>query len=236
MPNGTLFLLPCYLGENSSVKIFSEYQKQIISKLTYFVVENEKSARKFLKFIFPEVNQQELQIEILNKNTNETALEKIIQPLLDGNNIGLLSEAGLPCIADPGNILVQFCHERNIEVKPISGPTSIILALISSGLNGQKFTFHGYLPIDKLQVKVFIKEIERKSVQQNSAEIFMETPYRNNQLLEIILQTCAPQTLLCIATNITLSNEKIKTKTIANWKSKIPDLHKKPTIFILQSY
>ncbi|MCB9202857.1 MAG: SAM-dependent methyltransferase [Flavobacteriales bacterium] len=232
---GTLYLLPAWLGENSSNSIFSEELKSLVPKLTHYIVENEKSARRFLRFIYPEINQQELTLFKFNKKSELTEIQEILNVLKKGEDCGLLSEAGLPCIADPGNKVVEYCHENDIKVTPITGPSSIILALISSGLNGQNFSFNGYLPIDKTLLKKKLIELENLSLKNNSAQIFMETPFRNNAFLENLLQFLNPNTKLCVACNITLDSEFIKTKTIAEWKKSKIDLHKQPTIFIIQS-
>ncbi len=156
-----------------------------------------------------------------------------LDKLREGKSIGLLSEAGTPCIADPGAVVVKMAHELNIEVVPLVGPNSIILSLMASGFNGQNFTFHGYLPIDKLALSKKLKEIEQKAGRENQTQIFIETPYRNNQMLSSIIKSCSPNTLLCIATNLTLQTQTITTLPISNWKYKKPDFHKKPTVFLL---
>ena len=230
-----LYLLPSYLGETSPREIFSPQVVSLIQELKYFVAENEKSARKFIKFLCPDVKQGELSFSILDKNTAETEIEEIAQPLKEGKNIGMISEAGLPCIADPGNILVAWAHRNRVKVVPVSGASSIILALIASGLNGQNFVFNGYLPIDILQKKKAVQQLENLSKTQSSSQIFMETPYRNQALLNDLLKILHPQTRLCIATHITLPDESIRTLTIQEWKKVKPDFHKKPTIFIIQA-
>jgi len=235
MNKGILYLLPCYLGEESSVELFSPQAVSLYKSLLNFIVENEKSARRFIKFIHPEVNQSHLQISTLDKNTDYFELKEVVKPLLAGKSVGYLSEAGMPCVADPGNILVRFAHQNNIKVVPVNGPSSILLALIASGMNGQNFTFHGYLPIEKLEKRKKIKSIEKASKDFESAQIFMETPYRNNAILDEIVTVCNSETLLCLASEITLETEFISTKTISEWKKNLPDLHKKPCIFIIQA-
>lgn len=229
-----LYLLPAYLGETSPKNIFSEQEINLLQELKFFVAENEKSARKFIKFLCPNVIQKELSFSILDKRTSEQQIPEIAQPLIERHSIGLISEAGLPCIADPGNLLVSWCHKKGIRVIPINGPSSIILALIASGLNGQNFTFHGYLPIDSLQRKKKLQQLENICRVSQTAQIFMETPYRNQSLFEDLLIGLKNSTHLCIATNITLPDESIKTFTIGEWKNKKTDFQKKPTIFIIQ--
>ena len=231
----TLYLLPAYLGETSPQEIFSEQERILLKELTHFVAENEKTARRFIKFLCPDVVQSELSFSILDKRTEEQEIDLIAQPLKEGRNIGLISEAGLPCIADPGNLLVAWCHRHSIRVVPVNGPSSIILALIASGLNGQNFAFNGYLPIDSTQRKKAIQNLESISKSARSAQIFMETPYRNHSLFDDLVKYLNPSTKLCIATHITLPDESIRTLNIKEWKGKMPDFHKKPTIFILQA-
>ncbi len=230
----TLYLLPAYLGETSPKDIFSQQETDLLKELKFFVAENEKTARRFIKFLCPEVTQSELSFSILDKRTAEQGIEEIAQPLKEGKDIGLISEAGLPCIADPGNLLVVWCHRNNVKVVPINGPSSIILALIASGLNGQHFTFNGYLPIDSAQRKKVIQNLESVSRSDKSAQIFMETPYRNQALFDDLLKYLHPSTQLCVATHITLPDEAIRTFSVKDWKGKKPDFHKKPTIFIVQ--
>lgn len=229
-----LYLLPAYLGETSPKDIFSDQEINLLKELKFFVAENEKTARRFIKFLCPEVIQKELSFSILNKRTIEQEIAEIAQPLTEGHSVGLISEAGLPCIADPGNLLVSWCHKKGIRVIPVTGPSSIILALIASGLNGQNFTFHGYLPIDSFQRKKAIQHLENIGKTEGSAQIFMETPYRNQSLFNDLLKELKNSTQLCIATHVTLPDESIRTLTIGEWKSKRPDFQKKPTIFIIQ--
>lgn len=230
-----LYLLPAYLGETSPKDIFSPREIELLHTLKFFVAENQKSARKFIKFLCPDIIQSELSISILDKRTTEEELEYLSLPLKNGEDVGLISEAGLPCIADPGNILVSWCHRYDIRVVPITGPSSIILALIASGLNGQNFAFNGYLPIDSNERKKTIVNLEKVSRNQGSAQIFMETPYRNQALFDDLIKYLNPKTSLCIATNVTLPNESIKTLYCKDWKAKKPNFHKEPTIFIVQA-
>lgn len=229
-----LFLIPAYLSEESPIDYFAPSIKEYILKTDYFFVENEKTARKVIKFFAPEKKQSDLKLFLLDKYSESNDLKEAQKLMKSGQDFGLLSEAGLPCIADPGNLMVKWCHENNIKVIPINGPSSIILALISSGFNGQEFTFHGYLPIDKEQKKKQILFLENQVQKSGYSQIFMETPYRNNQLLEDLIKFLNPNTKLCIAANINNPTEEfIKTLKISDWKNKKPELHKIPAVFVL---
>lgn len=229
-----LFLIPAYLSEESPIDYFAPSIKVYILKTDYFFVENEKTARKVIKFFAPEKKQSDLKLFLLDKYSESNDLKEAQKLMKSGQDFGLLSEAGLPCIADPGNVMVKWCHENNVKVIPINGPSSIILALISSGFNGQEFTFHGYLPIDKEQKKKQILFLENQVQKSGYSQIFMETPYRNNQLLEDLIKFLNPNTKLCIAANINHPTEEfIKTLKISDWKNKKPELHKIPAVFVL---
>lgn len=229
-----LFLIPAYLSEESPIDYFAPSIKEYILKTDYFFVENEKTARKVIKFFAPEKKQSDLKLFLLDKYSESNDLKEAQKLMKSGQDFGLLSEAGLPCIADPGNLMVKWCHENNIKVIPINGPSSIILALISSGFNGQEFTFHGYLPIDKEQKKKQILFLENQVQKSGYSQIFMETPYRNNQLLEDLIKFLNPNTKLCIAANINHPTEEfIKTLKISEWKNKKSELHKIPAVFVL---
>ena len=229
-----LFLIPAYLSEESPIDYFAPSIKEYILKTDYFFVENEKTARKVIKFFAPEKKQSDLKLFLLDKYSESNDLKEAQKLMKSGQDFGLLSEAGLPCIADPGNLMVKWCHENNIKVIPINGPSSIILALISSGFNGQEFTFHGYLPIDKEQKKKQVLFLENQVQKSGYSQIFMETPYRNNQLLEDLIKFLNPNTKLCIAANINHPTEEfIKTLKISDWKNKKPELHKIPAVFVL---
>ena len=229
-----LFLIPAYLSDESPIDYFAPSIKEYILKTDYFFVENEKTARKVIKFFAPEKKQSDVKLFLLDKYSESNDLKDAQKLMKSGQDFGLLSEAGLPCIADPGNVMVKWCHENNIKVIPINGPSSIILALISSGFNGQEFTFHGYLPIDKEQKKKQILFLENQVQKSGYSQIFMETPYRNNQLLEDLIKFLNPNTKLCIAANINHPTEEfIKTLKISEWKNKKPELHKIPAVFVL---
>lgn len=229
-----LFLIPAYLSEESPLEYFAPAIKEYILKTDYFFVENEKTARKVIKFFCPEKKQPDLKLFILDKYSENSDLREAQNLMKAGQDFGLLSEAGLPCIADPGNIIVKWCHENDIKVVPVNGPSSIILALVSSGFNGQEFTFHGYLPIDKSQKSQKIKFLETQVQKTGYSQIFMETPYRNNQLFEDLLKSLSPNTRLCIAANINHpTDEFIKTLSIKDWQKNKPELHKIPAVFVL---
>ena len=235
---GKLFLIPITLsnpGETTVVPedVLPQTIKRTIDFIDYYIVENEKTARKFIKSIHPEKKQPDLKISVLNKHTDFAEHNEFIQPLLRGENIGLMSESGCPGVADPGAVIVKLAHEKGIQVVPLVGPSSILLALMASGMNGQSFAFNGYLPIDKNDKKQALKNFERLSQDKNQSQLFIETPYRNNKLMEDLLQILQPSTLLCVACDITLPTEFIKTKTVNEWKKEKSDLHNRPCIFII---
>ncbi|HBI01796.1 MAG TPA: SAM-dependent methyltransferase [Flavobacterium sp.] len=231
---GKLYLIPTTLGEVAPDDVLPQTVKRAIDFINDYVVENEKTARKFIKSINPEKVQANLRINVLNKHTEISEHNAMIQPCLEGRNVGLMSEAGCPGVADPGAVIVKLAHERGIQVVPLVGPSSILLALMGSGMNGQSFAFNGYLPIDKSEKKAALKNLERLSFEKNQSQLFIETPYRNNKLVEDILQSLQNSTRLCIATDITLPTEFIKTLSINDWKKTKVDLHNRPTIFIIQ--
>lgn len=230
---GTLYLIPVMLGDNPADEVLPMKVARIIELIDTYVVENSKVARKFIKAIVPTKSQPSLQLFELNKHTDSKEINSFIQPLLEGKNMGLMSDAGCPGVADPGAVVVKLAHEKGIKVVPLVGPSSILLSMMGSGMNGQSFTFNGYLPIDKSDKKTMLKNLEKWSFERNQSQIFIETPYRNNQLLEEMTQILHPNTLLCIACDITLPTEFIQTKTISYWKKNKPELHKRPCIFIL---
>ncbi|WP_047537801.1 SAM-dependent methyltransferase [Methylotenera versatilis] len=231
---GTLYLVPVTLGDDNITSVLPPDVVSIVQKLDVFIVESEKSARHFLSTIKTLKPVRELVLHLLNEHTDDKDVSVLLKPLLAGQDVGLMSDAGCPGIADPGAKLVALAHQKNIKVIPFVGPSSILLSLMASGLNGQQFAFLGYLPVDKQARNLRLKEIEKRSLTHKETQIFIETPYRNQHMLEAILSTCHPNTKLCIACNISLSTEMIATKTIASWKqSPLPDLHKRPTVFLL---
>ncbi len=228
---GILYLIPCLLDEEGNT--FDVLPEQTISQaslLKNFIVENEKSARKFLKKAGVKTPQNELNILVYGKH--ERLSEKLyLKALLQGENVGLLSEAGCPAVADPGAEIVAWAHKHHIRVKPLVGPSSILLAVMASGFNGQSFTFHGYLPIDKSARSKRIQELEKQSERFNQTQLFIETPFRNNPLFDELLRSCSANTMLSIACDLTHANEFIRTKPIADWKKEKPELHKRPVVF-----
>jgi len=230
---GKLYLIPVTLGESNPFDVLPETVKRTIEFIDYYIVENEKTARRFIKSVLPEKVQASLHLSTLNKHTEIVEHNQMIQPCMEGKNVGLMSEAGCPGVADPGAAIVKIAHEKGIQVVPLVGPSSILLAMMGSGMNGQSFAFNGYLPIDKGEKKAALKNFEQLSFSKNQSQLFIETPYRNNKLLEDVLQTLQPNTLLCIACDLTLPTEYIKTLRVADWKKTTIDLHNRPAIFII---
>src|SRR5690606_27394355 len=229
-----LFLIPAYLSENSPQSYFAPAIKEYILKTDFFFVENEKTGRKVIKFFAPEKKQADLKLFLLDKYSQTSDVKEALALMKNGQDFGLLSDAGLPCIADPGNLVVKWAHEHSVKVVPVNGPSSIILALISSGFNGQEFTFHGYLPIDKSEKKARIHALENEVQKTGYSQIFMETPYRNNPLFEDLCKFLSPNTKLCIAANINDPNQEfIRTLSIKEWQKNKPELHKIPAVFVL---
>ena len=233
MHAGTLFLIPVPLADEAAAKSFTPYLTQTINQLTEYIVENEKTARRFLKQAGLTIPQSELLIHDYGKHNREQSVSTFFTGLMAGKDVGLMSEAGCPGIADPGAAIVAEAHRKGIKVVPLVGPSSILLALMASGFNGQSFAFYGYLPIDKAQRSQRVKELENLAERHNQTQLFIETPFRNMPMLDEIVRTCKPATRLCIACNLTAADELVQTKTISEWKKQLPDLHKKPTIFLL---
>lgn len=236
MQYGRLFLIPSPLGEGELNWIIPDHVKQCIANLTHFVVEHPKTARHFLKQIGLQRPIQTITFQTLDKHTLVNELDTLLEPIYTGKDMGLLSEAGCPAIADPGANLVRIAHEKEIQVVPLVGPSSILLALMASGLNGQSFSFHGYLPIDRASCIEKIIQIESASLKLKQTQIFIETPYRNKKLFELLIAHCQRSTHLCIASNLTLQGEAIKTRSIKDWQTNSPDFEKRPTVFLLQQY
>ncbi|MFV0604618.1 MAG: SAM-dependent methyltransferase [Niabella sp.] len=226
-----VYLIPSFLHE-SSIHVLPAYILNAIAECKVLFVENERSARRYLKQLSRDIIIDEYEWFTIGK-AEENVVQQFKQKIKEGKTIGIISEAGCPGVADPGQLLVATAQEFNIEIIPLVGPSSILLALMASGMNGQQFTFLGYLPIDNQQRIKKIKELEATSAKNNCTQIFIETPYRNNQLFESLLKTCHPQTKICVAANITGPDEYIKTKTVNQWKKQSIDLHKKPVIFLL---
>ncbi len=230
---GKLYLIPTTLGESDPFDVLPQTIKRTISFIDDYIVENDKTARKFIKSIAPEKVQSTLNLSLLNKHTEVAAHLKMITPCLNGRNVGLMSEAGCPGVADPGAVIVKIAHEKGIQVIPLVGPSSILMAMMASGMNGQNFAFNGYIPIDKSEKRATLKHLEKLSLDNNQSQIFIETPYRNNKMVEDILMALQPNTHLCIAADITLPTEYIKTLRVADWKKVKVDLHNRPAIFII---
>jgi 16S rRNA (cytidine1402-2'-O)-methyltransferase len=231
---GKLYLIPTRLGDNPPLEVLPISIKKIIEDLDHYIVENEKTARRFIKRVSPSKSQPSLKLNILNKFTTEAESNTYLNPCINGISVGLLSEAGCPAIADPGADIVSLAHQMNIQVVPLVGPSSIILALMGSGMNGQSFTFNGYLPIEKGERKSKLKALERLSSEHNQAQIFIETPYRNMKMLADLASILHPNTRVCVACDLTLPTEFIKTKPAKDWKHNKEDLHKRPAIFLIQ--
>jgi len=232
---GTLWLIPNVLDDGDPSLVLSPSVIDRIGQIRYFIVENEKTARRFLVHAGFKHLLEELEWGLLNEHTRESELTPLLEPLLNGIDAGILSESGCPGIADPGAPLIRLAHQADIKVKPLSGPSSVILALMSSGLTGQRFTFHGYLPVKPSERIRKIRDIEQKSKFNNESQIFIEAPYRNRQLFEDLVRNLAPDTWLSIAVELTSSNEMIKTTQIWDWSRKTPDLNKRPAVFILSA-
>ena len=234
MSLGTLYLIPVTLGDDIISKALPPDVVSLTQRLETFIVENEKTARRFLGAIKPLKPVRELKLLTLNEHTTENALPALLAPLLDGQDVGLMSEAGCPGIADPGAQLAALAHKKGIRVAPLVGPSSILLSLMASGLDGQRFTFLGYIPSDKAARVQKLRELEQESRKRRETQVFIETPYRNQHLLDDILATCNGESRLCVACNVSLDSELILTQRIADWKkTPLPDLHKKPTVFLL---
>ncbi|KAA6318146.1 hypothetical protein EZS27_031807, partial [termite gut metagenome] len=228
-----LYLLPVTLGDTAIDCVLPTYNKNIILNIKHFIVEDVRSARRFLKKVDKDMDIDSLTFYPLNQHTSRENVGEYLQPLMEGIPMGVISEAGCPGIADPGADIVADAHRKNLKVVPLVGPSSIILSIMASGFNGQNFAFHGYLPIEATERSRKLKALEQRIYTENQTQLFIETPYRNNKMVENILNHCRPQTKLCIAANITCKNEFIKTRTVKEWQGKIPDLSKVPCIFLL---
>ena len=228
-----LYLLPVTLGETPIERVLPSYNKEIILNIKHFIVEDVRSARRFLKKVDASVDINSLTFYELNKHTLPEAISDYLRPLADGHSMGVISEAGCPAVADPGADVVAIAQRKRLKVVPLVGPSSIILSVMGAGFNGQNFAFNGYLPIDPDERARRLKELENRVYQENQTQLFIETPYRNQKLMEEILHVCRPQTRLCIAANITCEGEYIQTRTVKEWKGHLPDLNKIPCIFLI---
>lgn len=228
-----LYLLPVTLGDTELNTVLPAYNIEIIQGIKHFIVEDIRSARRFLKKVDREFDIDSLSFYPLNKHTSAEDISGYLEPLLAGQSMGVISEAGCPAVADPGADVVAIAQRKNLKVVPLVGPSSIILSVMGSGFNGQSFAFHGYLPIEPGERVKRIKQLEQRIYSENQTQLFIETPYRNHKMVDDLLQNCRPQTKLCIAANLTCEGEYIKTRAISEWKGKVPDLSKIPCIFLL---
>jgi len=233
MQKGKLYLVPTTLGDNEPLEVLPFSVKKIVENTNHFIVENEKTARRFIKRLCPKKSQQDLILYSLDKYADALEVQHYLDIADQGVDVGLLSEAGVPAIADPGASVVSLAHQKDIKVVPLVGPSSILLAMMASGLNGQNFAFNGYLPIDAKERQQAIKKLEKLSREKNQSQIFIETPYRNNKMFTELLRVLTPSTKLCVAVDITLETEFIKTLEVKDWKNHKKDFHKKPMIFII---
>lgn len=231
---GTLYLIPNTLGKTPENNTIPDYVLNVIRQLDVFVVENVKTAARYLRWVGGTVPEYEIEFLLLNKNTPAREMASFLEPLKNGNNAGLLSEAGCPAVADPGSEFIKMAHAQNIRVSPLVGPSSILLALMGSGFNGQQFTFHGYLPIDQNKRQGTIQKLEQESKSNGATQIFMEAPHRNDNIKKDVIRYCQPTTRFCTATNLTLPDERIISKKISEWRKDAgKSIHKEPTIFLI---
>ena len=228
-----LYLLPVTLGDTAIERVLPAFNKEIIEEIKFFIVEDVRSARRFLKKVDSKIDIDTLSFYPLNKHTSREDISDYLKPLEAGHSMGVISEAGCPAVADPGADVVAIAQRKNLRVIPLVGPSSIILSVMGSGFNGQSFAFHGYLPIEPGERIRRIKQLEQRVYAEDQTQLFIETPYRNHKMMEDIIKNCRPQTKLCIAANITCEGEYIKTKTVKEWQGKLPDLNKIPCIFLI---
>ena len=232
---GNLYLIPTTLGESGTTHVIPADVSSIVKNIRYFIVENIRTARRYLRKLDAQLNIDEIHFFELNQHTDVRIIETYLNPIFEGYDMCIISEAGCPGVADPGAEVVKYAHVRNIRVIPLVGPSSILLSLMASGMNGQNFAFIGYIPVKPAERIKAIKEIERKSVMENQTQIFIEAPYRNSPLINDLIKTLGEQTRLCVACDLTLETEFIKTQTVGQWKRAIPDLSKRPAIFLIQA-
>ncbi|MEP6734941.1 MAG: SAM-dependent methyltransferase [Chryseolinea sp.] len=231
MKYGTIYLIPNIIAEHTEKYVITEGVRRVLPNIVHFLAEDIRTARRYLKTLSIYQAIEPLKFETLNKDTLKTDIKRLLQPALDGHDLGILSDSGCPGIADPGAIAVAYAHEVGIKVIPLVGPSSILLALMASGLNGQRFTFHGYLPIDTQEAAKTIRDLERESKQRNLTQIFIETPYRSNSLFNTLIKNLGGRTLLSIAVDITSESEDIRTLSVSKWKNVSGELPKSPTVF-----
>ncbi|MBT1706852.1 SAM-dependent methyltransferase [Fulvivirgaceae bacterium PWU5] len=232
MKKGVLYLVPSSIAEETQQTVIPEHVRQALPGIRHFLAEDVRTARRFLSSLKLYASIEPLQFEVLNKDTKPAELKALFQPLLEGHNLGVISESGCPGVADPGALAVKYAHEQGIQVAPLVGPSSLLLALMGSGLNGQRFTFHGYLPIDSKEAATAIRALEKESQSRRQTQLFIETPYRNNAMLQNLLRNLQDDTLLCIAIDLTGKEESIKTLPVSKWKNLRPELPKVPAVFL----
>ncbi|MBX9852845.1 MAG: SAM-dependent methyltransferase [Cytophagaceae bacterium] len=229
-----VFLIPNLIAPDTKESVLPSDINKVLNQISYFFAEDVRTARRFLSDVKVEKRIEELKFLKTDKDTSREEIKSYFKEIPSEEPVGIISEAGCPCIADPGNLVVEYAHQMEWDIVPLVGPSSILLALIGSGLNGQSFVFHGYLPIEKDPKAKMIKSMEKDSLSKQQTQIFMETPYRNDRLLEEIVLLCNPETKLTIASNLTANDQFIRTKKVREWKNNLPELHKKPTIFLIQ--
>jgi 16S rRNA (cytidine1402-2'-O)-methyltransferase len=232
MSKGKLYLIPAIIADDTQELVIPLHVRQVLPSIKYFLAEDVRTARRYLSSLKIYTSIESLSFEVLNKDTQEESLKTLFEPVFKGENTGVLSESGCPGVADPGALAVKFAHENEVQVIPLVGPSSLLLALMASGLNGQHFAFHGYLPVDSKEATSPIKAFEKESQFKQQTQIFIETPYRNNQLMATLLKTLADDTLLCVALDVTGKSESIRTLTVRKWKSMKTDFPKCPAVFL----
>lgn len=235
MSKGKLYMIPCPIGDGAPDEVLSAQVIAQIHALDYFLVENLKTGRRFVSATKPPVPVREQTFEEFNKRTDPAEISKLLQPLKEGRNVGVISEAGCPGVADPGALLVGWAHLKGFEVIPLIGPSSFLLAIMASGLNGQSFAFHGYLPKDANELKKQIQFLEGISAKQNQTQLFMDTPYRTDALLKMLIENCKPTTMLCVAANLNTAKQKVVSKTVAKWQKNRASFGKAPAVFLIQA-
>jgi 16S rRNA (cytidine1402-2'-O)-methyltransferase len=233
MEPGRLILIPTLLGDSAVEDVLPANLTNVVRGISHFIVEDLRTARRFLKKVDRSIDIDSLSFFELNEHTPVEEIPAMLQPLLKGQDTGLMSEAGTPCVADPGAIIVTMAHEKNICVIPLSGPSSITLALMASGFNGQNFVFHGYLPVETKKRHSKLKQIEQDAYRLDQTQIFIETPYRNMQMFESIVKSCLPETRLCIAAMLTTADEMVRSMPLSRWKKEPPAIHKQPAVFLI---
>ena len=233
---GKMFLIPTVIADDTQHLVISPQCREVLPMIRHFLAEDVRTARRFLSSLKVYDSVETLHFAVLNKDTQPSALEEMMRPVFEGNNIGIISESGCPGVADPGALAVSYSHRHGIQVVPLVGPSSLLLALMASGLNGQKFAFHGYLPIDSKELGRSIKSLDEESRKNSQTQILIETPYRNNQILKTLVTTLSTTTELCVALDITGENEKIMTKSIREWRLQTIDLPKKPAVYLFLAH